>query len=102
MWMACRRSCYPGDLPQSLIQEQLVWPDPVGENDGAQVYVAVSDTKIDAANRRISIRAVSFGHLPTLPGARTSCLVPELKRLYVGVWGRGSQPAELRVYEIQP
>ena len=35
-------------------------------------------------------------------GGRTSLLVPELNRLYLGVWGRDSQPEELRVYEIRP
>ncbi|HEV2397958.1 MAG TPA: YncE family protein [Candidatus Sulfotelmatobacter sp.] len=37
----------------------------------------------------------------TAEGARTSCLVPELKRLYLGVWGQAGQAEELRVYEIQ-
>lgn len=38
----------------------------------------------------------------TLPGGRTSMLVPPLSRLYLGVWGRGRQPEELRVYAVQP
>lgn len=44
-----------------------------------------------------------FAQIKTLPGARTSILVPQLNRFYLGVWGRPpAQPAELRVYEPQP
>ena len=43
----------------------------------------------------------SIGQIKTLPGARTSFLVPQLKRLYLGIWGLGNHPAELRVYETQ-
>lgn len=38
----------------------------------------------------------------TRPGGRTSCFVPQLNRLYLGVWGRGDSPEELQVYEIEP
>ena len=37
----------------------------------------------------------------TADGARTSLLVPELHRFYLGVWGRGSAPEELQIYELQ-
>lgn len=37
----------------------------------------------------------------TPDGGRTSCLVPELNRLYLGVWGKGGQPEELQIYAIQ-
>ena len=41
--------------------------------------------------------------IKSLAGARTSILVPELSRFYLGVWGRPpAQPAELRVYEPEP
>jgi DNA-binding beta-propeller fold protein YncE len=39
--------------------------------------------------------------LPTAAGARTSLFVPALGRLYLAVPHRGSQAAEVRVYEIQ-
>jgi hypothetical protein len=35
-------------------------------------------------------------------GARTSLFLPELSRLYLAVPHRGSQGAEMRVYEAQP
>jgi len=38
----------------------------------------------------------------TASGARTSLFVPELNRLYLAVPHRGSQGAEIRVYEAQP
>jgi YVTN family beta-propeller protein len=39
--------------------------------------------------------------IPTAPGARTGLWVPELNRLYVAVPQRGTQQAEIRVYELQ-
>jgi DNA-binding beta-propeller fold protein YncE len=42
------------------------------------------------------------GRIPTASGARTSLFVPELKRLYLAVPHRGTQQAEIRVYEPQP
>jgi hypothetical protein len=35
-------------------------------------------------------------------GARTSLFVPHLNRLYLAVPHRGSQRAEIRIYEAQP
>jgi len=43
-----------------------------------------------------------IAQIRTAPGGRTSCFVPELNRLYLGVWGRGNQPEALRVYEVGP
>ena len=37
----------------------------------------------------------------TADGARTSCLVPELRRLYLGVWRQGGLSDELRMYEVR-
>jgi DNA-binding beta-propeller fold protein YncE len=42
-----------------------------------------------------------IAQVKTVDGARTSCLVTQLNRLYLGVWGRGGQPEELRIYQIQ-
>ncbi len=42
-----------------------------------------------------------IAQVKTADGGRTSCLVPELNRLYLGVWGKGGQPEELRTYDIQ-
>lgn len=40
--------------------------------------------------------------IKTLPGARTSFLAPETKQFYLGVWGQGNQPEQLRTYELLP
>jgi hypothetical protein len=40
--------------------------------------------------------------IPTATGARTSLFVPGLNRLYLAVPHRGTQRAEVRVYEAQP
>jgi len=40
--------------------------------------------------------------IPTAMGARTSLFVPELSRFYLAVPHRGTQRAEVRVYEAQP
>ena len=39
--------------------------------------------------------------IPTASGARTALFVPELRRLYLAVPRRGTQGAEIRVYEVQ-
>lgn len=38
-------------------------------------------------------------HVTTAPGARTSLIVPSTNQLYLAVPHRGSQNAEIRVYE---
>lgn len=42
-----------------------------------------------------------IAQIKTADGARTSCLVPQLNRFYLGVWGQKGQPEELRIYAIQ-
>jgi DNA-binding beta-propeller fold protein YncE len=62
---------------------------------GGEGFISVIEQEDVNHYRRIA-------QIKTLPGGRTSCFVPQLNRLYLGVWGRGSQPEELRVYEIEP
>ena len=40
--------------------------------------------------------------IPTRPGAKTARLVPELNKYYVGVPAKGSQPAQILVYDVAP
>jgi len=42
-----------------------------------------------------------MAQVKTADGARTSCLAPQLNRFYLGVWGQGGQPEELRIYAIR-
>jgi len=39
-------------------------------------------------------------HVATAAGARTSLFVPTLARLYLAVPHRGTQKAEIRIYEV--
>lgn len=75
------------------------------------------DAWYDAANKRAYvsggggaitvIQETDANHYSKIPqfktadGGRTSCLVPQLNRLFLGVWGQRGQPEELRIYEIQ-
>ena len=80
----------------------------VGDND---------DMAYDSANKRIYISASGFvdvyqqkdadhydqiAHLATAFKARTSILVPELKKYYLGVPHRGTTAAAVRVYDVLP
>lgn len=62
---------------------------------GGEGFISVIDQEDANHYRRIA-------QVRTLPGGRTSFFVPQLNRLYLGVWGRGSQPEALQVYEVQP
>ena len=43
-----------------------------------------------------------LANVPTVRGAKTGRLVPELNRYYLGVPGAGDQEAQIQVYEIVP
>ena len=80
----------------------------VGDND---------DMAYDSATKRIYISGSGFvdvyqqkdadhydqiAHLATAFKARTSILVPELKKYYLGIPHRGTTPAAVRVYDVMP
>ncbi|MGH9619578.1 MAG: YncE family protein [Bryobacteraceae bacterium] len=67
-----------------------------------RIYVSGGDGFISVIEEEDLTHYRRIAQIKTLPGGRTSCFVPQLNRLYLGVWGRGGQPEELRVYEIQP
>ena len=67
-----------------------------------RVFVACGEGFIDVFERR-EVKSLSrSARLPTAAGARTCLLVPELQRLYLAVPKRGSQRAEVRVFEVVP
>ena len=81
----------------------------VGDADDAfydaahkRVYVSGGEGFIDVFDHRGPDDYKPSGRIPTASGARTSFFVPELNRLYLAVPHRGSQKAEIRVYEAQP
>lgn len=43
-----------------------------------------------------------LAEVPTAPGGRTSLFLPELSRLYLGIWGRNGEAEELRAYAVRP
>ncbi|HKW89815.1 MAG TPA: hypothetical protein VJN21_13785 [Candidatus Acidoferrales bacterium] len=68
-----------------------------------RVYVSGGGGSITVIAQRDADHYARIADIKTLPGARTSILVPELNRFYLGVWGRPpSQPAQLRTYEPIP
>ncbi len=74
-----------------------VWYDDVHK----RIYVSAGSGFISVVQQDDVNNYRSLVQIKTLPGGRTSCLVPESNRLYLGVWGRGDQPEMLRVYEVQ-
>ena len=68
-----------------------------------RIYVSGGGGSITVIAQRDADHYARIADIKTLPGARTSILVPELNRFYLGVWGRPpAQPAQLRVYEPAP
>src|SRR5215472_4889625 len=81
----------------------------VGDADDAfydaahkRVYVSGGEGFIDVFDQHGPDDYKPCGRIPTASGARTSLFVPELNRLYLAVPHRGTQMAEIRVYEAQP
>jgi len=46
-------------------------------------------------------QAQRLGHVATAAGARTSLFVPDRDRLFLAVPHRGTQQAEIRVYQVR-
>ena len=67
-----------------------------------RIYISGGEGAISAITQRDPDHYEDAARVPTAPGARTSFFSPELNRLYVAVPHRGSQRAELRVYETAP
>jgi len=67
-----------------------------------RIYISGGEGFIDIFEQSDPDHYRPIGRIPTASGARTSLFVPELKRLYLAVPHRGSQTAEIRIYEAQP
>jgi outer membrane protein assembly factor BamB len=65
-----------------------------------RLYVSGGDGFIDVVEDQGSNRFSRIAHVPTAAGARTSLFVADQSRLYLAVPHRGSQKAEIRVYEV--
>jgi DNA-binding beta-propeller fold protein YncE len=65
-----------------------------------RLYVSGGDGFIDVVQDQGGDKFVRIAHLATAAGARTSLFVADQSRLYLAVPHRGSQAAEIRVYEV--
>ena len=66
-----------------------------------RIYVSGGGGFVTVIGRQDANHDREVSQIKTADGARTSCLVPELNQLFVGVWGRGGEPEELQIYDIQ-
>jgi hypothetical protein len=66
-----------------------------------RVYVSSGDGSIDVIDQRDADHYQSRGRIPTVAGPRTSTLSTVLNMFCLGVPRRGSQAAEIRVFQGQ-
>ena len=66
-----------------------------------RLYVSGGEGFIDVFQSQDTNRLTRIAHVATTAGARTSLFVADLNRLYLAVPHRGSQKAEIRVYEAR-
>jgi hypothetical protein len=64
-----------------------------------RLYVSGGEGYVDVFQEQDANRLQRVARVATAAGARTSLFVPEQNRLYLAVPHRGSQKAEIRVYE---
>jgi DNA-binding beta-propeller fold protein YncE len=73
------------------------WYDAVNK----RAYVSGGGGAITVIQETDANHYSEIAQFKTPDGGRTSCLVPQLNRLFLGVWGQRGQREELRIYEIQ-
>ena len=66
-----------------------------------RLYVSGGEGYLDVFQEEDAYRFARIAHMATAAGARTSLWVPEQARLYLAVPHRGSQKAEIRIYEAR-
>ncbi|HEX5481684.1 MAG TPA: YncE family protein [Terriglobia bacterium] len=67
-----------------------------------RIYISGGEGFISVVEQRDRDHYRRVADIRTAPGARTSCFVPQLSRFYLAVPRRGSQSAELRIYDVEP
>jgi hypothetical protein len=67
-----------------------------------RIYVSGGDGILSVFAQLDADHYIPVARISTAPGARTSLFVPEFHRLYLAVPHRGTQTAEIRVYDVQP
>ncbi|HMF98629.1 MAG TPA: hypothetical protein VKE96_30220 [Vicinamibacterales bacterium] len=88
--------------------KQLASFDTVGDTDDLfydatkkRLYVTGGEGFVDVFQSQDTNRLTRIAHIATAAGARTSLFVPDLNRLYLAVPHRGSQRAEIRIYDAR-
>ena len=66
-----------------------------------RLYVSGGEGYLDVFQQQEGNRFARAARIATAPGARTSLYVPDQSRLYLAVPHRGSQRAEIRMYEVR-
>ncbi|HEX5482716.1 MAG TPA: YncE family protein [Terriglobia bacterium] len=67
-----------------------------------RIYISGGEGFISVISQEDVNHYRRIAQIKTVPGARTSCFVSQRDRLYLAVQRHGNQPAELRIYKIQP
>jgi DNA-binding beta-propeller fold protein YncE len=80
----------------SVARADDAWYDPANK----RAYISGGGGSVTVIQQVDANHYSGIAQFKTADGARTSCLVPQLNRLFVGVWGQQGQPEELRVYDI--
>ena len=65
-----------------------------------RIYISGGEGFLSVVEQQDADHYRNLARIPTAAGARTSFFSPELGRLYLAVPRRGSQKAELQVYEV--
>jgi DNA-binding beta-propeller fold protein YncE len=66
-----------------------------------RLYISCGEGFLDVFQQQGLTHFTRIAHVATPSGARTSLFVPEQQRLYLAVPHRGTQKAEIRVYQLR-
>jgi outer membrane protein assembly factor BamB len=72
------------------------------DNSHQRIYISGGEGFLSIFQQDDADHYRAMTKIPTAMGARTALFVPELSRFYLAVPHRGTQRAEVRVYEAQP
>jgi DNA-binding beta-propeller fold protein YncE len=106
LFIGCRR---PAKVLvyDTMIGREIASFDIVGDTDDLfydamrrRLYISGGEGYIDVFQAQDSNRFARLSRVSTAAGARTSFFAPEQSQLYLAVPHRGSQKAEVRVYEV--
>jgi hypothetical protein len=66
-----------------------------------RLFISCGEGFLDVFQQQGPSHFTRLAHAATAAGVRTSLFVPEQQRLYLAVPHRGTQKAEIRVYEVR-